>query len=316
MNTASFTTTLLVDQSPAHAFDAINNVREWWSEEIEGSTDKLNAEFKYHYEDVHRCQMKITEFIPGEKVVWLVMDNYFKFTKDNTEWTGTKIIFEISEKHNKTHIRFTHEGLVPAYECYPICRDAWSDYINNSLHKLITTGKGKPNGKGNPQTENEKIIAPKQVMVKMTLDRWHSLINIFDAILDSITDEQLQKEIAPDKNRGIYLLGHLIAVHDNMMPLLNFGEKLFPGLTEPFLNSPDKSVNEIPSAKELRTSWTKMNNVLNQNFEKLQPEEWFQKHTSVSAEDFIKEPHRNKLNILITRTSHLSWHCGQFELLK
>ena len=158
MTTPDFTTTILVDQSPAAAFDAINNVRGWWSEEIEGSTNKLNEEFNYHFEDVHRCKMKLIELIPTEKVVWLVLDNYFKFTKDKSEWTGTKIIFEITEQDNKTQIRFTHQGLVPEYECYEICRGAWTNYIQNSLRSLITTGKGQPNGRGKPQTENEKKL--------------------------------------------------------------------------------------------------------------------------------------------------------------
>jgi len=159
MTTPDFTTTLLVDQTPQEAFDAINNVRGWWSEEIEGSTDKLNAEFKYHFEDIHRAQIKIIELIPGKKVVWLVMNNYFKFTKDKSEWTGTKISFDIDPQGNKTQIRFTHLGLVPEYECYEICRDAWSNYIKNSLRSLITTGKGQPNSAGNPQTADEKNLA-------------------------------------------------------------------------------------------------------------------------------------------------------------
>ncbi|MEO6219983.1 MAG: hypothetical protein ABIO81_06110, partial [Ginsengibacter sp.] len=158
MNTADFTTTFLVDQTPSIAFNAVNNVRGWWSEEIEGSTDKLNDEFKYHYEDVHRCQMKIIESIPDQKVVWLVMDNYFKFTKDKSEWKGNKIIFEITEKDSKTQLQFTQVGLVSEYECYNICKDAWTNYIQNSLRSLITTGKGQPNGIGKPQTENEKKL--------------------------------------------------------------------------------------------------------------------------------------------------------------
>jgi hypothetical protein len=158
MKTADFTTTILVDQTPKQAFDAINNVRGWWSEEIEGSTDKLNGEFTYHFEDIHHCQIKLTEFVPAKKVVWLVMDNYFKFTKDKTEWTGTKIIFEISSKDQKTEIRFTHQGLVPEYECYEICQNAWTQYIQQSLYNLITKGKGQPNGKDKPQTEDEKRL--------------------------------------------------------------------------------------------------------------------------------------------------------------
>jgi activator of Hsp90 ATPase-like protein len=147
MQHQNFTTTLVVDQTPEKVFNAINNVRGWWSEEVEGSTDKLNAEFDYHYKDVHISKMKITELIPGKKVAWLVMDNHFNFTKDKSEWKGNKIIFEITEKDNKTNLQFTQVGLVPAYECYDICRDAWSNYIKNSLRCLITTGKGQPNPK-------------------------------------------------------------------------------------------------------------------------------------------------------------------------
>ena len=147
MATADFTTTLVVDQTPEAVFNAINNVRGWWSEEIEGGTTKLNDEFKYHYKDVHISKMKLTEVIPNEKIVWLVLDNHFNFTKDTSEWQGNKIIFEITEKDNKTQLRFTQLGLVPQYECYDICRDAWSNYINNSLRNLITTGKGQPNPK-------------------------------------------------------------------------------------------------------------------------------------------------------------------------
>ena len=142
MTTSDFTTTLLVDETPKEVFNAISNPRAWWSEEIEGSTSKLNDEFKYHYEDVHLCQIKLIEVIPNEKVVWLVMNNYFKFTKDKNEWTGTKVIFDISKKDNKTRLVFTHLGLVPEYECYAICRDGWTNYIQNSLYSLITTGKG------------------------------------------------------------------------------------------------------------------------------------------------------------------------------
>lgn len=159
MTTSDFTTTLLVDQPSEEVFNAINNVRGWWSEELEGSSDKLNDEFKYHYEDLHRSKMKIIEFIPNKKVVWFVMNNYFKFTKEKSEWTGTKIGFEISKKDNKTQIRFTHLGLVPEYECFDVCSNAWTHYIQESLRDLITTGKGQPNAKGKPSTEHEKKLA-------------------------------------------------------------------------------------------------------------------------------------------------------------
>lgn len=144
MTTSDFTTTILVEQTPKEVFNAINNVRGWWNGEIEGGTDKLNDEFNYHYEDMHRCKIKLIEVIPNKKVVWLVMENYFKFTKDKSEWTGNKIIFEITEKDNKTQLQFTQVGLVPEYECYDICENAWSSYIQKSLRNLIVTGKGQP----------------------------------------------------------------------------------------------------------------------------------------------------------------------------
>ncbi len=146
-NDQDYTTSFTVDQSPEEVFGAINNVRGWWSEEIEGSTDKLNDEFMYRYKDVHHCKMKLIEVTPDKKVVWLVLDNYFNFTKDKSEWKGTKISFEISKKGNKTEIHFSHLGLIPEYECFDICSNAWGSYIKDSLRSLITTGKGQPNQK-------------------------------------------------------------------------------------------------------------------------------------------------------------------------
>jgi hypothetical protein len=147
MQNQNFTTTIVVDQTPEEVFNAVTHSRKWWSEDIEGGTEKLNDEFTYHYKDVHRSKMKLIEVIPNKKVVWLVMDNYFQFTKDKNEWKDNKIIFEITEKDNKTQLQFIQLGLVPEYECFDICRDAWSNYIKNSLCSLITTGKGQPNPK-------------------------------------------------------------------------------------------------------------------------------------------------------------------------
>jgi hypothetical protein len=158
MTTSDFTTSILVEQTPSEVFNAINNVRGWWSEQIEGSTDKPNEEFYYHYQDVHRCKMKIVEFIPNKKVVWQVLDNHFSFTKDENEWTGDRIVFEISAEDSKTRLRFIHQGLVPEYECYDICENAWNTYIGKSLYSLITTGKGQPNSEGKPQTKDEERL--------------------------------------------------------------------------------------------------------------------------------------------------------------
>ena len=147
MNDQSLTTSFTVDQTPEEAFDAINNVRGWWSGEIDGNTDKLGEVFTYRYKDVHRTTQKITEFVPGKRAVWHVTDAKLNFVKDKTEWNGTDIVFDIAKKDGKTEVRFTHVGLVPTFECYGGCSGAWGFYINDSLRNLITTGKGAPNQK-------------------------------------------------------------------------------------------------------------------------------------------------------------------------
>ena len=149
MNKQNFTTSFTVDQSPEQVFDAINNVRGWWSGEIDGGTRKLGDEFTYRYKDVHRSTQRIAESVPGEKVVWQVLDSHIDFVKDKTEWNGTEIVFEIARKDGKTELRFTHAGLVPAFECYGGCSGAWGFYINDSLRSLITAGEGRPNKKDN-----------------------------------------------------------------------------------------------------------------------------------------------------------------------
>jgi hypothetical protein len=145
MATTNFTTTIVVDNSAGEVFNAINNVRAWWQGVIEGDTNKLNDEFTYRMEEIHYSKQKIVEFIPNEKVVWLVTDsklNPLNF-KDESEWTGTKIVFEITEINNKTQVCFTHVGLIPTFECYGDCSWAWGQLIEESLFSLITTGKGK-----------------------------------------------------------------------------------------------------------------------------------------------------------------------------
>ncbi len=147
MKPQDYTTSFVVDQSPEQVFAAINNVCGWWSGDIEGRTDELGTAFTYRYEDIHRSTQKITEWVPGKKVVWRVLDARISFVKDKAEWNGTDIVFEIARKGEKTELRFTHIGLLPAIECYGKCSGAWGFYINESLRSLITTGKGDPNDK-------------------------------------------------------------------------------------------------------------------------------------------------------------------------
>ena len=144
MKKDGFTTSFTVDQTPEEVFTAINNVRGWWSGEIDGSTDSLGDVFTYRYKDVYRTTQKITEMVPGKKVVWHVTDAELNFVKDKTEWNGTDIVFEIAKKDGKTEVRFTHVGLVPAFECYGGCSGAWGGLVGGNLRNLITSGKNQP----------------------------------------------------------------------------------------------------------------------------------------------------------------------------
>lgn len=147
MKKEDFTIDLAVDITPQEAFESINNVTSWWTENFEGGSHKLGDEFTVRFGDVHLSTQKLIELVPGKKVVWLVTHSKLTFTKDHSEWTGTKISFEISEKDRKTVIRFVHEGLVPGIECYKGCSGGWNQYVKGSLLQLLTEGKGKPGKK-------------------------------------------------------------------------------------------------------------------------------------------------------------------------
>ena len=154
------------------------------------------------------------------------------------------------------------------------------------------------------------------VFTKMVVDAWHSKTGQLDKLLSELSDEQLMQEVSPERNRGIYLLGHLTAMVGFMMPQLGFGENATPQLVPFFVQTPDKSVSGIPSVAELRSEWARAKALLDGHIAATTPAEWFQKHASISEEDFAKEPHRNRLNLLLSRASHFDYHLGQLIFLK
>ena len=137
----NYTTSFAVDQSPEAVFDAVNNVRAWWSGEFEGTTSKLGDVFIYCYKDIHYSKQEVIELVPGRRIAWRVLEGTLNFVEDKTEWTGTTITFDIARRGAKTEVVFTHLGLEPAVECYDTCSDAWTSLIQGSLKQLIETGR-------------------------------------------------------------------------------------------------------------------------------------------------------------------------------
>lgn len=152
------------------------------------------------------------------------------------------------------------------------------------------------------------------LFITTALKSWEVWLNRLDKTFDALTDEQLERPIAPGRNRMVYILGHLIAVNDSMIPQLGLGEAAYPELYEPFVKQPDRTAASYPTTAELRKSWKSVNVRLADLLGQLSPADWLERHATVSEEDFAKEPHRNRLAVLLSRTSHLSYHLGQLQV--
>jgi len=139
-----YTTSFTVDQSPEEVFEAIKRVGDWWSGNVKGDANKVGDEFTYEVPGAHWSKQKVTELVPGKKVVWHVLDSKLSFTKAKNEWNDTNITFEISKKGDKTEVNFSHLGLVPSFECYGNCSSAWDALVAGNLHQLIVTGEAQP----------------------------------------------------------------------------------------------------------------------------------------------------------------------------
>jgi DinB superfamily len=159
-------------------------------------------------------------------------------------------------------------------------------------------------------------VTNEELLSTAALNSWKLVISRFDQKLVGLTDTQLQQQVAPGKNRLFYLVGHLTAVHDRLFPLLGIGERLHPELDEPYLTNPDRTLADPVSASDLKKAWTEVNTKLTAAFEKFGPEDWLRKHTGVSDEDFTKDPTRNRLAVVMSRTNHASFHSGQAVLAK
>ena len=155
-----------------------------------------------------------------------------------------------------------------------------------------------------------------EITAKIATDAWKQQTKRLTDTFNSLSDQELSADAAPGRNSGIYLLGHLTAVSDRLIETMGWGQRFYPELDEPFLFKPDKSGLEHPDLATLRSCWHNVNQAIEMHLENMQPEDWFARHNSVSDEDFVKEPHRNRLNLLLSRTIHARNHMGQIAFLK
>lgn len=153
-------------------------------------------------------------------------------------------------------------------------------------------------------------------IIRQLLKAWNAQNKNINTFFSKYEDDFYLNEIAPQRNRAVYVLGHLVAVNDGMLPLLGLGDILFPELQPLFIRTPDRTVAELPSVAVLKEQWARVIQTLDEHFAKMTPEEWLEKHTAVSEADFALDPLRNKLNVLISRTNHTSYHSGQLALMK
>jgi hypothetical protein len=144
---------------------------------------------------------------------------------------------------------------------------------------------------------------------------WKQNLDRLDGLMAAASDDDLQKEVAPGKNRLFYLLGHLTAVHDRMLPLLRLGARLHPELDAPFLAQPDRTAPDTITPAALRAVWTEVNAALTTAIEALPATAWLERHDAVSSEDFAREPLRNRLAVLLSRSAHVQFHTGQIRLV-
>ena len=155
-----------------------------------------------------------------------------------------------------------------------------------------------------------------KLLVNTVIASWKQIVNRLDERFAHLDDEQLQKQIAPNKNRLFYLLGHLTAVHDRVLPLLGIGDRQHLELDDTYLSNPDRTISDPLSAADLKKAWSEVNAAITSAVEKFSVEDWLKKHTAVSDEDFSKDPTRNRLAVFLNRTNHASFHTGQIALAK
>jgi hypothetical protein len=158
-------------------------------------------------------------------------------------------------------------------------------------------------------------MSSDQLAVSVVISAWKNTVGRADKLFSTLPEQQFLQEVAPDRNRILYLLGHLTAVHDGLHTILGLGERMHPELDAIFISKPDRDVEPLPSIAEAKKYWTDVNSSLLEKFALLSPQAWLQRHMAMTDEDYINNPTRNRLSVLLSRTNHLSYHLGQIMLV-
>jgi hypothetical protein len=222
------------------------------------------------------------------------------------KWLGSRVVYEHHYDHQQIGEPLTLKDL----------RFNSSDPITSIQRPSQDLARHRRHGTTNSTQRKVPRMSAETSFIDLALRNWKATVQREDGFFGELSEEQLQQEVAPGKNRLIYIWGHLTAFNDALLPLLGLGERVYPELDAMFITNPDRRFEKTLSGKELKRIWDETNVALWAAFSKLPPSEWLERHTAVSKEDFLREPHRNRFTVLLGRTGHVAYHLGQAMLAK
>src|SRR5258705_12143114 len=166
----------------------------------------------------------------------------------------------------------------------------------------------------NRRTRKQGTVTTEALYTDTALRAWKLVITQLDQMFSSMNDEELRREVAPGRNRVFYLMGHLTAIHDRLLPMLSLGERLHPVLDDDFLTNADRVTADRVAPEAVRLAWSEVNARLTAAMAALTPEDWLKKHNAISDEDFANNSLRNRLSLMSTTTTHAGFRTGQIKL--
>jgi uncharacterized damage-inducible protein DinB len=230
-----------------------------------------------------------------------------------SDQTKTSLLFRRVAETVAGEVLSSHRGATPLIFCDHTVSSLL--YFEKSFGDLLAPTIGGSARRMDLDRKKGLIpVTADKLSVQVAINSWRFVVERTTKIFSSLPEDDLLKQVAPGRNRLIYLLGHLTAVHDAMFPILGLGERLHPELDAIFVSSPDKAGAQLPLLGELRQYWDEVNAKLLSQFASLSADEWLQRHYAMSEEDYTKDRTRNRLAVLLSRTNHMSYHLGQITL--